>query len=127
VEKVAIVVILWVFGGLLFVLSTGAVPQTWLGWVLLLVVGPPLFFVFEVLGEALFGSRGALPGLRTLDARVEAATAGKSFSWIRVGYGLFAALVLIAAAIVAVWVIDRSLGSRLEPVKDFLRSNFDTI
>ena len=56
-ERIAIVVFLWGLGALLFFLNTGALPQTRLGWVLFLVFAPPLYFVFELLGEALFGPR----------------------------------------------------------------------
>jgi hypothetical protein len=102
VEKFAIVVVLWIFGALMFFVNTGAFPQTGIGWLMFVVIGPPLYLAMEVLGEALFHGLRALPGIRTLHARVESAAAGKRFSWTRVGYGVLSALVLVAAVITSI-------------------------
>ena len=63
-------------------------PTSWRVWLLFLILALPILIVGEWLGEAVFNN--------PLSQSVNRITATRSFSWLRIGYLLGLALLLLA-------------------------------
>jgi hypothetical protein len=74
-------------------------PRSWQAWLLFVVLAPPLLLAGELLGEAALHNPVA-------DA-VGRATSRKTFSWMRVTYGVTAALTLTGTALLAAHFLAR--------------------
>lgn len=87
----AVLVALWLF------LSYPEHPTSVSGWLLLLVLALPAQIALEFIGEVLWKNKAA--------RFVEDRTASKSFSWIRVAYGLIhIGVILGAVLVVSTWL-----------------------
>jgi hypothetical protein len=74
-------------------------------WPIAIIAGPLVLFalaVLEVLGEGAKELLGRLPPVRRLLEWLDAATAGRRFSWLRIGIALIPAIAVFGL-ILAVW------------------------
>jgi len=68
-------------------------PRSVLGWVALLVLGPPLWLGLEWLGEVGVAKLSQLSPLRQITTHLDAQMHDKAFSWLRITYGVVVALI----------------------------------
>jgi hypothetical protein len=68
-------------------------PNSWLGWLVLFIVAVPIILVGEGIGKFLYGN----PLARAVDAK----TAKRSFSWLRISFMLVSMLLFVALELVA--------------------------
>ncbi len=91
-------------------------PKTPVGWAIVILIGIPAYILMEWFGELLW-DRADRSHIGTW---VTTRTADKQFSWIRVGYRLMVALLVISLAIIA-WI---AFADYLSPVRQFLNQHF---
>ena len=107
-RTLATLAIIVIFLGLVLVQIAPGWPKTITGWVLLAVVGVPLYVMLEVAG-ALFSEKawGGRIGI-WLSRRTE----HKRFSWLRIGYALGIGLIALAVCAVGIALLDQSTSFR---------------
>jgi hypothetical protein len=88
-----------VLSGLMLLQAYPQRPQSPTGWIVLLTLALPITLVGEAVGELLFRNR--------LSRTVERVTENRSFSWVRIGYVLVLALLVIVALVMVVQVLPR--------------------
>ena len=126
VERLVAFIIAWALGVVAFAATFGVVPRIRLGWIVFLIVAPLLYFAAEFLSEILRAFFGRVPVVRAFNCKLEAATATKRFSWLRVFCGLFAALVIITVVMTVMFATDSLFGRQLAPIKGFMAVHFGT-
>lgn len=126
-ERIAVVVLLWIAGGVLFVVATGIYPRTSLGWVLFVGLAPALFFLGHFVGEFVVAALLHIPGIRHFKESVERATADRRFSGVRVVVALVALLGFGGLGLVAFALLHEFIGEAARPVGDFLRVHYGAL
>lgn len=111
---------------LLFSLRLGGLwPRSAVAWLLVFVLGPLIFLVYEILGGAVGELIDRLPGIRHLDGAVERRTATERFSGLRILYYLVRFLVLLLPIGLLAWWIKNAAGGILpDAVLDWWSRHF---
>ena len=80
-------------------------PESNVEWLLLVLAGPPAFFILSIVSDALGELLHSLPGIRHAEMYAEARTAGKSISGLRILVYLVTTLVATGIIIAFSWLL----------------------
>jgi hypothetical protein len=80
-------------------------PESIIEWLLLVLAGPPAFFLLSIASDALGTLLHSLPGIRHAETYAETRTSGKSISGLRILVYLVTTLVATGIIIVVSWLV----------------------
>jgi hypothetical protein len=120
-KKVLIGVGIWVALAGLALWNLNGWPRTPLAWVVVLVAGPFVAILLEIISEAVGGFVSRRPPVRRLLDRTEEETATKRFAWKRI-----AVVLAVTLPLVVVMVLVGLLLTSLTPpvISSWWRHNF---
>ena len=109
-KKVATFSLIWLGLALLaWWLFLWRAPESVWEWLFVLILGPPVYLILSIIGEAIAAAFHSLPGIRHVEAAVERETAGERFSGARIVVYLGTMLVFLAFVGAIYWIVKTLL------------------